>query len=316
MYSVPSKTIEAVKFPIAAHRLREARRFISNGFLEVKQRLHKLIERVRRKPSMRWPWSPPQARDSLAWLPADRTGWTVHRDVSLRLQELAIDERSVMVPGDPEIEAGAFKIRLAGTVEARHEAGTLVRKRYASRGYLTSTTLVNSNACTFSAYDGGRLAGTVSLRLDSNDGLATDELYPAETNALRAEGHRICEFVRLAADPSRVSPPVLAALFHTVFLFAQKLRGFDYAVIEVNPRHVGYYRRALGFAVIGAKRHHPRVNAPAVLMGVAFADIAEKLHRHAGPAPRATTARNLYKHGFSPAEEEGILGRLRSLDAG
>ncbi|MEO8303010.1 MAG: long-chain N-acyl amino acid synthase [Betaproteobacteria bacterium] len=281
----------------------------------MKQRLRKLIDRVRRKPSMRWPWSVPRVNDNLAWLPVGRTGWTVHRDVALRLKELAIDERESR-PGDPEIEAGAFKIRLAGSLEARHEAGTLVRKRYASRGYLTSATLVNSNACTFSAYDGGRLAGTVSLRLDSKDGLATDELYAVETDELRAKGHRICEFVRLAADPSHVSPPVLAALFHTVFLFAQKLRGFDFAIIEVNPRHVGYYRRALGFDVIGAKRHNPRVNAPAVLMGVAFAEIAGRLHSHGGKAPRSTTARNLYGHGFSPAEEEGVLGRLRSLDAG
>jgi hypothetical protein len=277
--------------------------------------LRKLFERIRRRPSARWPWAKPQAKESVAWLPTDRTGWTVHREVALRLKNLAIDERATR-PGAPEMEAGAFKIRLAGSPEARREAGTLVRERYASRGYLTSTTLVNANVCTFSAYDEGRLAGTVSLRLDSKDGLAADELYPAETDALRAAGHRICEFVRLAADPSRVSPSVLAALFHTVFLFAQKLRGFDYAVIEVNPRHVGYYRQALGFAAIGARRHNPRVNAPAVLMGVSFAEIADRLHRRGGKAPRAATARNLYEHGFSPAEEEGILGRMRMLDAG
>jgi hypothetical protein len=109
---------------------------------------------------------------------------------------------------------------------------------------------------------------------------------------------------------------VLAALFHTVFLFAQKLRGFDYAVIEVNPRHVGYYQRALGFAVIGGKHHNHRVNAPAVLMGVSFADIASKLERHAGKATRAAMARNLIVHGFSPTEAEGILRRLRMLDTG
>jgi hypothetical protein len=281
----------------------------------LKQRLRKLFERIRRRPSMRWPWSTPQAKDSLAWLPSGRTGWTVHRDVALRLKHLGVDERDATLL-DTGTEAGAFKIRLAGPTEARREAGKLVHKRYASRGYLTSATLVNASVCTFSAYDEGSLAGTVSLRLDSKEGLAADELYRAETDALRGEGHRICEFIRLAVDTSHVSHPVLAALFHTVFLFAQKLRGFDFAVIEVNPRHVGYYRRSLGFDVIGARRHNPRVNAPAVLMGVSFADIADRLHRHGGKAPRAAMARNLYEHGFSPTEEEGILGRLRKLDAG
>ncbi len=215
---------------------------------------------------------------------------------------------------DPGPESGAFKIRVASSPQARREASSLVRKRYAGRGYLTSTTLVSAHSCTFSAYDEGRLSGTVTLRLDSDDGLAADELYRDETRALRAQGHRICEFTRLAVDTAHISYPVLAALFHTVFLFAQKLRGFDYAVIEVNPRHVGYYQRALGFEVIGGRRHNTRVNAPAVLMGVSFDVIASKLERHAGKGTRAATARNLFEHGFSPAEAEGILGRLRMLD--
>lgn len=256
----------------------------------------------------------PNPADRVAFLPTNRTGWTVHRDVALRLRNLSIDLGTPIV--DPGTEVGAFKIRVAGSPEARREAGSLVHKRYAVRGYLTSTTLVNANVCTFSAYDEGRLSGTVSLRLDSDEGLAADELYRDETGALRAQGRRICEFIRLAVDTTHVSHPVLAALFHTVFLFAQKLRGFDYAVIEVNPRHVGYYQRSLGFAVIGGRRHNPRVNAPAVLMGVSFADIAEKLGRHAGKGTRAAFARNLYEHGFSPAEAEGILGRLRMLDTG
>ncbi len=161
-----------------------------------------------------------------------------------------------------------------------------MRKRYEGRGYLTSTTLVSAHSCTFSAYDEGRLSGTVTLRLDSEDGLAADELYGDETRALREQGHKICEFTRLAVDTAHISYPVLAALFHTVFLFAQKLRGFDYAVIEVNPRHVGYYRRALGFEAIGGRRHNTRVNAPAVLMGVSFDVIASKLEHHAGKGAR------------------------------
>jgi hypothetical protein len=280
----------------------------------VRQRLRKLIERVRRRSAVRWPWPIPNAQQRVAFLPTDRTGFTVHRDVALRLRNLNIDLRAPQ--RDPGPDVGAFKIRIAGSPETRREAGTLVRKRYASKGYLTSTTLVDTHACTFSAYDEGHLAGTVSLRLDSEDGLAADEIYREETAALRAQGRRICEFTRLAVDTAHASYPVLAALFHTVFLFAQKLRGFDYAVIEVNPRHVGYYQRSLGFHAIGGRRHNARVNAPAVLLGVSFAEIAAKLEHHAGKKSRAAMTRNLYEHGFSPAEAEGILGRLRTLDTG
>jgi hypothetical protein len=278
----------------------------------VKKSLSKLVERVRSPRSARRPWLV-QPNDRGAFLPADRTGWTIHRDVALRLKNLSVAE-SGTPPGDPGTEVGAFKIRLAGLPEARRDADSLVQKRYARRGYRTSATLVTANVCTFSAYDEGRLAGTVSLRLDSKKGLAADELYRAETDALRAEGRRICEFTRLAVDTAHVSQPVLAGLFHAVFLFAQELRDFNFVVIEVNPRHVGFYRRTLGFDVIGAERHNPRVGAPAVLMGVSFRDIGDNLHRHAGQGKHAATARNLYTYGFSAAEEAGILGRLRSLD--
>ena len=278
----------------------------------MKQRVRKLIERVRRTNAVRWPWRIPNAQQRVAFLPTDRTGFTVHHDVALRLRNLSIDLSAPLT--DPGPATGEFKIRVAGSMKARSEAHTLVRKRYAGRGYLTSATLISSHSCTFSAYDEGQLAGTVSLRLDSEEGLAADELYRDETRALRAQGHRICEFTRLAVDTRHVSYPVLAALFHTVFLFAQKLRGFDYAVIEVNPRHVGYYQRQLGFKVIGGRRHNERVSAPALLMGVPFADIARELERHAGKRKGEGVARNLYEYGFSKAEAEGILGRLRKLD--
>jgi len=279
----------------------------------VKKRLSKLVERVRGKRLAGRPWLIQPEADRLKSLPTDRTGWTIHRDVALRLKNLSVAERGTSLD-DPGTEIGAFKIRLAGPPEARRDADSLVQKRYARRGYRTSATLVNASVCTFCAYDEGRIAGTVSLRLDSKEGLAADQLYRVETDALRREGRRICEFTRLAVDTTRVSQPVLAGLFHTVFLFARKLRGFNFVVIEVNPRHVGFYRRALGFDVIGAERHNPSVNAPAVLMGVSFRDIGDNLRKHAGKGKRAATARNLYTYGFSPAEEAGILGRLRSLE--
>jgi len=276
--------------------------------------MRKLLERVRRTSAVRWPWRILKAQQRVAFLPTHGTGFTVHRDAALRLRNLNIDLRAPFA--GQEAEGDAFKIRIAASPEARRDASTLVRKRYADRGYLTSTTLVTTHSCTFSAYDEGRLAGTVTLRLDSEDGLAADGLYGDETRALRAQGRRICEFTRLAVDTTHISYPVLAALFHTVFLFAQKLRGFDYAVIEVNPRHVGYYQRSLGFKVIGGRRHNTRVDAPAVLMGVPFADIASNLERHAGKRKSGPMARNLYEHGFSKVEAEGILERLRKLDVG
>ena len=257
----------------------------------------------------------PAAGANRGALPTDgRTGWTIHRDVALRLKNLSVHEPGESA-GDPGREVGAFKIRLAGSLQVRWDAGSLVQQRYAGKGYRTSATPVSANVCTFAAYDEGRLAGTVSLRLDSADGLAADEIYRPEIDTLRGAGHQLCEFTRLAVDVSRVSKPVLAGLFHTVYLYATKLRNFDFVVIEVNPRHVAYYRKALGFRAIGTERHNPRVQAPAVLMGMSFEEIADHLHRHAAKAGCEPKTHSLYEYGFSPAEEAGILGRLKTLRA-
>ena len=140
--------------------------------------MRKLLERVRRTSAVRWPWRIPKAQQRAAFLPTHGTGFTVHRDAALRLRNLNIDLRAPFA--GQEAEGDVFKIRIASP-EARRDASTLVRKRYADRGYLTSTTLVTPHSCTFSAYDEGRLAGTVTLRLDSEDGLAADGLYGDET---------------------------------------------------------------------------------------------------------------------------------------
>ncbi len=280
----------------------------------MKLRLDKLLQRIRAKRSPRWPWSQPSVADRGAALPGDSSGWTVHRDIALRLKSLSAGAPEASY-GDPGSAIGAFKIRLAGSPDTRRDAGFLVQQRYARKGYRTSAKRVDPNVWTFAAYDEGRLAGTVSLRLDSSEGLAADDLYRAEVDAIRRDQHKICEFTRLAVDVSRLSQPVLAGLFHTVYLFAGTIRDFDFVVIEVNPRHVGFYRRSLGFQVIGGERHNPRVEAPAVLLGMSFADIAYHLHRHVGMARRAARASSLYAYGFSPAEEVGVLGRLRALGA-
>ena len=244
-------------------------------------------------------------------LPVEGTGWTVHHEVALRLKSLSVED--VQRPIDAFRELGAFKIRLAGTAQVRADAGVLLEQRYSRKGYRVPTPKMDANVCTFAAYDDGHLAGTLSLRLDSADGLAADEIFRAEMDELRRTGHRLCEFIRLAVDAAGASKPILAGLFHTAYLYAKQLRGLDSVVIEVNPRHVAYYRNVLGFVVMGSERTNPRVEAPAVLMSMPFEEIARRLHTRA--AAEKSASKSLYVHGFSPGEEAGILGRLRALHA-
>lgn len=243
-------------------------------------------------------------------VPADDDEYTLFEGRKLRLRHLSV-ERLEDLRADPGLLPGAFRIRIARSRDSREHAGSLVKRRYASRGYQVSKGSLDPNLFTFVAYDHGDLVGTVSLRLDSPDGLAADGLYKAEIDPLRHPNCLICEFTRLAIDVNAGSKTVLASLFHTAYLFAHRVRGCGSAVIEVNPRHVVFYERALGFKVIGPARVSPRINAPAVLLCVSFQTIADGVARYGGKPELAGTTRLLFPYGFSAKDEHGILERLR-----
>lgn len=243
-------------------------------------------------------------------LPVGEDGVAVFEGVPLRHKQLALDELEALSAGPSPLH-GAFRIRLARKAASHRDAASLVEQRYMSRGYDVPRLRGDPNLFTFVAYDEGHVVGTVSLRLDSDEGLAADTLYGPECAALRSSGERLCEFTRLAVDVSAASKPVLAALFHTAYLFASELRSFTSAVIEVNPRHVAFYRRALAFRVVGEERMNERVKAPAVLMCAAFSDIAAGLERYAGCPEAASKTHTLFPFGFCREDAAGILNRLR-----
>ena len=255
------------------------------------------------------PFEPPRAQG-----PLTTTGETVFVDSALRFRSLTVAEADLSALEAPEGFHGGFKIRVAKIGGQRREAGKLVERRYAGRGY-TIPNVHDDRLSTFIAYDEGQLVGTVSIRHDSDKGLSADELYRDEIDALRATGARLCEFTRLAIDRTAASKPVLAGLFHTAYLYASVIRGYTHAVIEVNPRHVAFYGRALRFDPIGDERLNARVNAPAVLLCVAFATIGDGIRRFAGKPDAPGARRSLFAHGFPPADEPGVLKRLRELVA-
>jgi len=247
----------------------------------------------------------------------ESTGETVFQAHPLRLRNLTIAEPDYPTLQNPAtIEGGAFKIRIAKRGGARRDAGTLVHERYATRGYEVPFAGNKPRFFTFIAYDEGQVVGTVSVGMDSAEGLFADGLYRPEIDQLRAAGFHVCEFTRLAVDRSSASKRVLAGLFHTAYLYACKIRGYTHAVIEVNPRHVLFYGKELKFDLIGPERLDTRVNAPAVLLCVAFQTIAEGLKKSAGKHPAPGTKRTLFHYGFRPKEELGVLHRLNELVAG
>ena len=155
---------------------------------------------------------------------------------------------------------------------------------------------------------------TITVGLDSQpSGLAVEALYPDEVNALREAGHRLSEFTKLAVDNVVRSKAVLAAIFHIAYIYARRIRQCTDVLVEVNPRHVRFYKSMLGFEVCGEQRVDPRVSAPAVLLRLELAHAEAQIAQYGGHAEMADSVRLLYPLFFSPAEEAGIEGRLRAM---
>ena len=208
-----------------------------------------------------------------------------------------------------------FRIRLANTDERRESANILINKMYSWRGYENGSILgEDPNRITIIASGADKeVVGTMSIGLDSPIGLLADEMYYEELEALRQEGRKICEYNKFAMDPSIKSKRVLASLFHIAYLYPCGIFGHTDGVIEVNPRHVKFYEKMLGFTRIGPEKICPRVNAPAVLLRTDFSYVIKQVEEYGGRMDKADGEKSLYPYFFNKADETGILGRLKAM---
>ncbi len=228
--------------------------------------------------------------------------------------------RSLLMDGEEssdelpdEIGQRLLKIRAADSSGLRSSASILIHRMYATRGYLSTSLPENqsANRITLMASNGDLTIGTITIGFDSSEGLMVDELFLEEANVLRQKGRSICEFTKLAMDSVVRSKRALASLFHVAFIYAFRLRHFNDLLIEVNPRHVRYYERMLGFEVRAPKRLNLRVNAPAVLMSLNLAYCQEQILKYGGRPELSSNEKSLYPYCFSIPEEAGIVGRLQ-----
>ncbi len=246
--------------------------------------------------------------------PTEVTGRTIYGDRPLRFRRLTVPDPDLPAITDPSAFANAFKIRIAHLTHAPRDAEVLIERRYGGRGYEIPVVKRDPLLMTCLAYDEGQIVGTVSVRLDApGKGLSSDEQYREENDRLRAQGLRLCEFTQLAVDTAVASKPVLMSLFHTAYLYAAVVRHYTYSVIEVNPRHASFYARALRFEPLGPIRMNHRVNAPAILLGVSFATIADGIAQHAGRFDSQEARGSLFRYCFPADEQVGVLNRLRAL---
>jgi len=209
-----------------------------------------------------------------------------------------------------------FKIRLTCDTQHTQSANLLIRKMYSWRGYATGASTVNTapnNIC-LSVFSAEQAIGTLTLGLDSSAGMSAMEMYKPEVDQLRGQGRVLCEMTKLAVDQCVRSRKVLASLFHIAYIHARHLNGCTDILIEVNPRHVAFYERMLGFRQLGAERICPRVNAPAVLLRLETDYVEIQVRKFGGLMETARREKSLYPYCFTLPEEICIVQRLLHLE--
>lgn len=162
---------------------------------------------------------------------------------------------------------GDLSAAIARSPDEQRAAAALVESRYAARGYvLKSDDGGLRPGVTLIAADRDAIVGTLTLRLDGPDGLAADRSYGEAIDAVRRARGGVCELTRLALARGADSRSVLSALFGSAYVVAKRLQRVTDAFVEVNPRHVRFYRALFGFVVAAGQRMCPRVMAPGVLL--------------------------------------------------
>jgi hypothetical protein len=216
---------------------------------------------------------------------------------------------------DVIVTQDSYGIRLTDTAEGRSSASLLINKMYAWRGYAGTHQIVDDpNRITLTATDKGEVVGTLTIGFDADVGLAADQVFKEELDEMRDNGARLCEFTKLAFDPSVKSKASLANLFHLAVIYARDIHHRTDIVIEVNPRHRRFYEQMLGFRQQGQLKTNPRVNAPAYLLRVGLDFVTEQIRQHGGTFTERSTGRSFYPYFFSPREEQGIINRLLRID--
>ncbi|MDB5933878.1 MAG: long-chain N-acyl amino acid synthase [Massilia sp.] len=226
------------------------------------------------------------------------------------VRELCIGERGIDSAQGHPLDVQIFHIRMANSAGRREAASLLIRKMYGWRGYaFEPNRYQEANKITLYAETGGMVVATMSLCLDSDILLPADDNFGDRLDQLRAQGRRLCEPSRLAIDKG-VSKRVFASLIHISYIYARNIHRYTDYVIEVNPRHVMFYRRMLGFHDFGAERQCTRVGAPAVLLRLPLEHMGEQIDAWGGRMEQHGEERSFYPYFFASSDEPGITARL------
>lgn len=204
-----------------------------------------------------------------------------------------------------------YELRIANGTEAlKRNTARLIERMYSSRGLFPygQGESLDERDITVAACKGDHAVATLTLCLDADKGLLADTLYRAEIDAARENGGQVCEITRLAMDPEHSSHEALAGMMQILYIIARLTYRVTDVFIEVHPRHAGFYRRLLGYQMVGPETICPRVGAPAVLMHLCQQRLDHLIDTHAGRSD--DDSRSFYRMFQKRAELEALQRSL------
>ena len=122
---------------------------------------------------------------------------------------------------------------------------------------------------TFVARDGKKLVGTVSIISNSVAGLPSKAIFKKEVEKLELGGKIIAEGTRFACVDDASSKGLNSTAFNLLKWFFQwgQVRKVHDLILVINPRHLVFWEKILGFEVLAEQEDYVYANgAPGILM--------------------------------------------------
>ncbi len=214
-----------------------------------------------------------------------------------------------------------LSVKVANTLEEREAVFRLGYEVYLDKGYIKP----NANQWLIRNYDFDNdtlilivknelqeIVGSVTLVFDDSSKLPAEKLYHKELEELYRSGSQITEISRLVIRPDyRNSKEVLLLLMNYLYIYANYIKHYSHAIIEVNPRHKNYYKMLLDFDEIGSEKDYPDVqNAPANLLCASIKKGQTAIEHYNKTQAYDKKERSLYPFFLKPEQEQLVIQYL------
>ena len=215
-----------------------------------------------------------------------------------------------------------FTIKIANTLEEREMVFQLAYQIYLEKGFIKKNfsewliqnyDIKNETVILIVLDKNQKLAGSLTLVFSEDGELPAEKIYNQEISNLKLHSKKLVEISRLVVGHQyRNSKDVLCLLINYLMIYSFHVKEYSSLVIQVNPRHILYYKVLLNFDEIGGLKSCPSVqNAPAVLLHLPLDRYQSEINRWNNLNSLTKKERSLYPYFLKPAQEKLVAHYLQ-----